>query len=709
MRRPLAVVGFGYLIGAGVTLVAVQLSASHLSAVVIACLGLAVFAGACLWKKSGKMRRRAVAVFSLSLCLSACAVLLSTVLRDQPMASLSGQEATVTGTISALETTEIRSTLELRVEKISSDALPSAVSSVKDVRLRLYCYEQQDFQLRDQLTCQVQFYDNDSSALLRLRGQGLDQSGSIQELTALRQRGEDEPFFTRIRRNLSNGISRILPLEEGEMVKEMTLDAGQLSQDLTDSFRRAGTSHLLAISGLHLSLISELLFLLLNSLFRRKRREGGPACELLPASITIVFILFYMALTSWGVGVVRAGITLIVCHLGMLFGRRGDGLNSLGLAALILLLPDPRTVLDLSFLLSFSATLGLVVLSSPLTVWFYCRIQRFFRWIRIWRLTRLFQRAARYLSASFGVSCAASLLTLPFVLLSFGSFPLIAPLSNLFSLPLAPFIIAGGMLCGLLAQLPLLLPVAKAAGFVAGTASKILIWITEKFSELPFASLPASYRFVAIWIVGSLLLLGMVFGIRRFRIYRRRCVLWCIVTLLAGILSYQLTMQSTGQLLFLRLGNSCVTVALEGQSCVVAASELSVYQAQSLARELSSRGVLRCRLFICLGDNARTDNALAAFVRMLPTDRMALSSSGGQLQPVVQRLSDPEIFSLDELPVSFSVGDSLQVYLAEQELLFVRLCGQTVAYYTGRGNSQEIRELFNVVNVASLSFSDVLA
>lgn len=128
----------------------------------------------------------------------------------------------------------------------------------------------------------------------------------------------------------------------------------------------------------------------------------------------------------------------------MLFGRRGDGLNSLGLAALILLLPDPRTVLDLSFLLSFSATLGLVVLSSPLTVWFYCRIQRFSAGSGFWRLTRLFQRAARYLSASFGVSCAASLLTLPFVLLSFGSFPLIAPLSNLFSLPLAPFIIAGG-------------------------------------------------------------------------------------------------------------------------------------------------------------------------------------------------------------------------------------------------------------------------
>ena len=537
---------------------------------------------------------------------------------------------------------------------------------------------------------------------MRLQGQGLDQSGTITQLLSIEHTGESEPFFARLRQKLGNGISRVLPLEEGEMVKEMTLGSGQLSEDLTDSFRRVGTSHMLAISGLHLSLISQMLFLVLKRLFRRRLRgEGLLGLDALPAFITVVFVLFYMALTNWSVGVVRAGIMMIVCHLGLLLGRKGDALNSLGLAALFLLLPDPHVVLNLSFLLSFSATLGLVTLSSPLTVWIYRRLQRFLRWIRLWKLTRLSSGIARYLSSSFGVSCAASVLTLPFVLLFFGNFPLISPLANLLSVPLAPYIIVGGLMCGSLASFSFLLPLAKAAGFIAGTACKLLIQVTDVLSDLPFSSLPASYVFIGIWIAGSLLLLGIAFGMQRFRRYRRRCVLWCLITLFSGILSYQLTMQNTSQLLFLRLGDSCVSVALEGQSCVVAASELSVYQAQSLARELSSRGVLRCRLFICLGDNARTDNALAAFVSKLPTDCMALSSSGGQLYPMVQRLSDPNLIFLEQLPASFSVGDSLKIYLAERDLLFIKLCDQTVAYYAGRGDSKEIQALFNAYDAYS--------
>lgn len=208
---------------------------------------------------------------------------------------------------------------------------------------------------------------------------------------------------------------------------------------------------------------------------------------------------------------------------------------------------------------------------------------------------------------------------------------------------------------------------AKAAGFVAGTASKILIWITEKFSELPFASLPASYRFVAIWIVGSLLLLGMVFGIRllshlpaalRTVVYRHPAG-WNSLLSAHYAEHRPASLPSPGKQL---------------RNCRPGGTELccGCLRAQRLPGSELGKGAFfpgssaMPALHLPGRPTPRTDNALAAFVRMLPTDRMALSSSGGQLQPVVQRLSDPEIFSLDELPVSFSVGDSLQVYLAEQ-------------------------------------------
>ena len=139
MKRPLAVIGFGYLAGAGLSFLAVQFWNSCLGAVFLAFVGLATFGGACLWMVAKKKKGGfVVAAFSLSLCLSACAVLLSTMIRDQPMARLSGQEATVTGKITALETAEIRSTLELTAEETAA----SSFAPLKvPVHLKLYCYE----------------------------------------------------------------------------------------------------------------------------------------------------------------------------------------------------------------------------------------------------------------------------------------------------------------------------------------------------------------------------------------------------------------------------------------------------------------------------------------------------------------------------------------------------------------------------------------
>ncbi len=120
----------------------------------------------------GKREKGGRFAFSLSLCLSVCAVLFSFALPGTaPWQTCPAGKAVVSGRIAVLGTTEIRSALELTVEEISAPVSPTflPLSGCGCTA------KQQDFQPGDRLTCQIQFYDNDKASLLRLQNQGIDQ------------------------------------------------------------------------------------------------------------------------------------------------------------------------------------------------------------------------------------------------------------------------------------------------------------------------------------------------------------------------------------------------------------------------------------------------------------------------------------------------------------------------------------------------------
>ncbi len=334
--------------------------------------------------------------------------------------------------------------------------------------------------------------------LTDLSGEGLDvKSGDY-----------TESVFASWRREIVWRIQTILTGDVGATVSGICLGADErLSYEAVSGFRACGVSHLFAVSGLHLSLITQALLLFLKRIRVPRRVRGG---------ICAAAVLLFSALVGWTPSVVRAGVVCLVVVIGDCFRRQADARNSLGLALLILLIGDPFAVYDVGLLLSFSATFGLLFVAPA--------IQRKLGGISVpERLSRVW----RYAASGISVTLAATLATLPITVLFFGRASVVSIVANLLmTIPASLVLILAWvailtMPFGLaLLYRPLLL--------VVGYLAKLLLWLSSVIAELPFAtvSLADTYRIVGV-------LGGLVIVCVAYRLLQWRGVRWSV--LLCGI------------------------------------------------------------------------------------------------------------------------------------------------------------------------------
>jgi len=139
---------------------------------------------------------------------------------------------------------------------------------------------------------------------------------------------------------------------EGRLISAMLLgDKTDLTSDMYRDFSRAGMSHYLAVSGIHVSIITGIVsFVLLRLRIRRSLRNF----------LVAAFALGYLSILGFPISAVRSVIMLMVVFLAYSMGDLSDSLNALGIAAVLIILVNPTAVFDKSFILSFCATLGIV-------------------------------------------------------------------------------------------------------------------------------------------------------------------------------------------------------------------------------------------------------------------------------------------------------------------------------------------------------------
>ncbi len=272
----------------------------------------------------------------------------------------------------------------------------------------------------------------------------------------------------------SNSTGLLLALSIG--------DRSLITHEQWQWLRKTGTSHLVAISGLHVGLVAGLMFLLLNQLWRFSGRVmlHCPAPKA-AAWGAMVAALVYAALAGFSVSTQRALIMLSVVMLCIIFNRRLSPGRTLALALLVVLIIDPLAVMSAGFWLSFLAVWVIVYGLAA-------RTGQQGRWQQWWR-----------------TQWWVTLGLMPVLLLFFQQVSLIAPLANALAIPLVSLLIAPLSLLGSL----LLFLDPHWAAFLLLTAAWLLDRLSEYLSWLatiPFATWSASILSLPTLILG---LLGM--------------------------------------------------------------------------------------------------------------------------------------------------------------------------------------------------------
>jgi competence protein ComEC len=244
-------------------------------------------------------------------------------------------------------------------------------------------------------------------------------------LVALGKSGE-------IRQRGSAGLGQGMPAREAALARGFVLgEDDQIDGKTEEDFRRAGLSHLIAVSGQNVTLLALLAMPLLGAL-------GIPLRERLVWVLALIAV--YVPVAGAGPSIQRAGVMGALGLLATLSGRRTSRLYALALAALVTLAVDPSIAADVGWQLSFAALLGILLLASPLRE----------------RLLGLLGpgRWRRALAEGVAVTVAATLATAPLIAFHFETLSTTTLLANVLALPAVAPAMWLGMCAAGLAQLP---------------------------------------------------------------------------------------------------------------------------------------------------------------------------------------------------------------------------------------------------------------
>jgi competence protein ComEC len=306
--------------------------------------------------------------------------------------------------------------------------------------------------------------------------------------------------------------------ESGALIAMLLGEKYLLDEELKNLYQENGISHILAISGLHISLIGMFVFKLLRKL----------KVPLIPATIfAILFIYSYGILTNFSVSTNRSVVMMMILLLSTILGKTYDMLSATALSAFIILLHNPLQIFSAGFLLSFGAVLGIAVLIP-------C-------------LKELFPAKPAIVNSIY-LSISAQIITMPMVLTFFFQFPVYSLLINLLILPCTSALVLSAIFAGIAGIICLPLGV-----FCIGGTNYILKfheWVCRIGSNLPGNLITPGKPDALQLFLYTAFLLAFLWGVKRYK--RRFLTLLPLMSVIVLLLpgdnpGLEITMIDVGQ------------------------------------------------------------------------------------------------------------------------------------------------------------------
>lgn len=342
----------------------------------------------------------------------------------------------------------------------------------KNERIVFYCQSNSVFDVNDYLLVQsdlipIQNKGNPGEFDMELfwKTKGIRTMSFIDENSFKLLDRFERSFFQEFIYSLQTSFNEMLESHlEGEnlaVAKAIILgDKSMLDSETKNSFSATGAMHVLAVSGLHIGLILQILMEVAKFFSRFISRKK--------AILSILVLLWiYSILTGFSPSVIRSIFMFTILVLAQFFGKEQNNINSLFFSAFVLLLFQPMFLYDIGFQLSYLAMVGIYTLYRPIESWYQPK-----------------NKIIKYFWQGTAVGFAAQCMTVPLTLYYFHQFPNYFAIANLGLMVISGLVLGLGIALFALHYIPL---IGKLTGFLLMISIAGMLWFIQWVEHLPGA------------------------------------------------------------------------------------------------------------------------------------------------------------------------------------------------------------------------------
>lgn len=290
------------------------------------------------------------------------------------------------------------------------------------------------------------------------------------------------------RQKLLTILSQVFPSDSAGFAKALLLgDTRDITYEQNRAFQVSGIRHVVAVSGLHVSILFSLIYL-----FVGRNRWLVPL-------LGIPMLFAFAAIAGFTPSIVRACVMQALISLSMLTEREYDPPTALSFAVLVILMVNPIAATSVGFQLSLGCMVGIFLFSENLRQYFLslCKLNP--------KSKAIIAKLIRWIAGSVSVTLSAMVFTVPLCAMYFGMVSLIGILTNILTLWVISFIFYGIMLSCLLGTFWL-----GAARFTAEIISlpiRYVLWVSGTLAKFPLAAVYTGSVYTVLWLLCAYVLL----------------------------------------------------------------------------------------------------------------------------------------------------------------------------------------------------------
>ena len=417
------------------------------------------------------------------------------------------------------------------------------------------------------------------------------------------QKSDETSVWTipaRLRHRLLGILDTTFPADTAGFAKALLLgDRTGIDYKTNTAFKLSGISHVIAVSGLHVTI----LFTLINILCFKRRS--------LVALLGIPTLLLFAAAAGFSPSITRVCIMQCLMILATLLNKEYDGPTELAFSCLVMLILNPLVITSVSFQLSVGCMIGIFMFSRRISEYFAQKLRRK-------------GKLTRWVSGSVAVTLSAMAITTPLVACYFGTISLVGILTNLLTLWIISIIFYGIILVCLLSTF--WYAAASLAASLIAWPIRYVLTVSKLLASFPLAAVYTASIYIVIWLIFCYILLAMfLLGKKKQPLVLFCCMVIGLCTALAA--SWMEFPTEETRLTALDVGQGqCILLQSDGKTFVVDCGGKDGEEVADLVAErLLSQGVFHLDGMILTHFDADHSSGAEYLLSRMKTDLLIVS------------------------------------------------------------------------------------